>query len=427
MVFFLLFVVFLVVGVPIAFSMGLAGLIFLMLNDVPLSAIAQKILTGVDSFTLLAIPLYVLAGEFMETGGISRRFMELAGSLVGHIRGGLGHVVIVATMLLSGISGSSNADTAAIGSTMIPAMVRKGYSPEKATAIVAASGGMDILIPPCITMIVLGSVANISVANLFFAGILSATVMALCLMTVVYVDARRNNIAFEPWKGWGNVGKAFVNAFWALLIPIIILGGIRIGVFTATEGAVVAVFYSVFIALFFYKELTVKDIFPVCIRAAKTTGSIVFLIGTASLFAWITAREQLPDLVLKAILSVSDSPIVFLLLMNVVLLFIGAVLEGAPAVIILTPLLMPVAHKFGIDPIHFGTIIIANIGVGFMLPPIGICLLVACSVGKVDVMNVVKPLMPYFISMIIALLLITYIPSISLLIPMALGYQPVGL
>jgi C4-dicarboxylate transporter DctM subunit len=309
---------------------------------------------------------------------------------------------------------------------MIPTMVRKGYSPEKATAIVAAAGGMDILIPPCITMIILGSVANISVANLFFAGILSATVMALCLMSVVYVDARRNNIAFEAWKGWGNVGKAFINAFWALLIPIIILGGIRIGVFTATEGAVVAVVYSVFIALFFYKEITIKDLYPVCVRAAKTTGSIVFLVGTASLFAWITAREQLPDLLLNWILSVSDSPIVFLLLMNIVLLFIGAVLEGAPAVIILTPLLMPVAYKFGIDPIHFGTIIIANIGVGFLLPPVGICLLVACSVGKVDVLSVVKPLMPYFIAMIVALLLITYIPSISLAIPMALGYQPLG-
>jgi C4-dicarboxylate transporter DctM subunit len=426
MVFFLLFVVFLVIGVPIAFSMGLSGLIFLMMNDVPLSAIAQKILTGVDSFTLLAIPLYVLAGEFMETGGISRRFMELASSLVGHIRGGLGHVVIVATMLLSGISGSSNADTAAIGSTMIPTMVRKGYSPEKATAIVAAAGGMDILIPPCITMIILGSVANISVANLFFAGLLSAVVMALCLMAVIYFDARKNNIAFEPWKGWGNVGKAFMNAFWALLIPIIILGGIRVGVFTATEGAFVAVVYSVIIAMFFYKEITTKDFFPVCVKAAKTSGTIIFLIGTASLFAWITAREQLPDLLLNWILSVSDSPVVFLLLVNVVLLFIGAVLEGSPAVIILTPLLMPVAHKFGIDPIHFGTIIIANIGVGFLLPPIGICLLVACSVGKVNVLDVSKPLMPYFIAMIVALLLITYIPSISLVIPVALGYQPVG-
>lgn len=426
MLFFVLFVLFLIIGVPIAYSMGLAGLVFLLINDVPLAAIAQKILGGVDSFTLLAIPLYVLAGEFMETGGISRRFMDLASSLVGHIRGGLGHVVVVSTMLLSGISGSSNADTAAIGSTMIPTMVRKGYTPEKATAIVAAAGGMDILIPPCITMIILGSVANISVANLFFAGILSAVVMAVCLMGVIYVDARRNKIAFDTWKGWGNVGRALVSAFWALLIPIIILGGIRAGIFTATEGAVVAVVYAVFIAVFFYKELTINDIFPVCVKAAKTTGSIIFLIGTASLFAWITAREQIPDLVLNWILSISDSPIVFLLLMNAVLLIIGAVLEGAPAVIILTPLLMPVAAKFGIDPIHFGTIIIANIGVGFLLPPVGICLLVACSVGKVNVLNVVKPLMPYFMAMVFALMLITYIPGISLAIPIMLGYQPLN-
>lgn len=426
MIFFLLFVIFLVVGVPIAYSMGLAGLIFLLMNDVPLAAIAQKILSGVDSFTLLAIPLYILAGEFMETGGISRRILNLASSLVGHIRGGLGHVVVVATMILSGISGSSTADTAAIGSATIPTMIRKGYSPAKATAIVAAAGGMDILIPPCLTMIILGSVANISVANLFFAGLLAAVVMAVALMLVIYVDARSNNIALEKWQGWAHVGKAFVGALWALLIPIIILGGIRIGIFTATEGAVVAVFYSIFIALFIYREIQWKDLFPICVKAAKTTGSIVFLVGTASLFAWITAREQLPDILMHWITSISDSPVVFLLIINVVLLFIGAVLEGAPAVIILTPLLMPVAAKFGIDPIHFGTIIIANIGVGFLLPPIGLCLLVACSVGNVPVMSVVKPLMPYFLALIVALLLITFIPSISLLIPMALGYKPVG-
>lgn len=426
MLFFVLFVVFLVVGVPIAYSMGLAGLIFLSMNDVPLSAIAQKILGGVDSFTLLAIPLYILAGEFMETGGISRRILNLASSMVGHIRGGLGHVVVVGTFLLSGISGSSSADTAAIGSATIPTMVRKGYSRERATAIIAAAGGMDILIPPCLTMIILGSVANISVANLFFAGIFAGVIMAVALMIVVYIDARRHAVQTEGWKGWTNVGKTFVDAVGALLIPIIILGGIRAGVFTATEGAVVAVFYSVFIAMFVYKEITVRDIFPICVKAAKTTGAIIFLIGTASLFAWITAREQLPDMLMGWIISISDSPAVFLLMVNVVLLFVGAVLEGSPAIIILTPLLMPVALKFGIDPIHFGTIMIANIGVGFLLPPVGLCLLVACSVGNVSVLSVVKPLMPYFIALLIALLIITYVPSVSLFIPMAFGYKPLG-
>lgn len=426
MLFFFLFLLFLVIGLPIAFSMGVSGLVFLNLNDVPLTAIAQKILGGADSFTLLAIPLYILAGELMETGGISRRILELASSLVGHIRGGLGHIVVVATMIMSGISGSSTADTAAIGSTMIPTMVRKGYTREKATAIIAASGGMDILIPPCLTMIVLGGVANLSVANLFFAGIIPGVVMALGLMLVIYYEAGKSKMEPEPWKGIGHVGRSFSAAFWALLIPVIILGGIKVGAFTATEGAVVAVFYSLVISMFIYREIQFKDLPHICIKAAKTTGSIMFLVGTATLFAWVTAREQIPDKLLQWVTGFSSEPWVFLLIVNLVLLIVGAVLEGAPAVIILTPLLMPVAVKLGIDPIHFGTIIIANIGVGFLLPPVGLCLLVACSVGKVPVSQVIKPIMPYFGIMIVALLLITYIPMLSLGIPMLLGYKPIG-
>lgn len=426
MLFFILFAVFLVVGVPIAFSMGVSGLIYLLLSEVPLTAIPQEILGGVNSFTLLAIPLYIFAGELMETGGISRRILTLAHNLVGHIRGGLGHVVVVATLLLSGISGSSTADTAAIGTAMIPTMEDKGYKREKAVAIVAACGGMDILVPPCLTMIILGGVANLSVESLFFGGLLPALVMSLALMIVIYFDAIKNNIPQSSWKGIGAVGSSFAKAFWALMIPVIILGGIRLGAFTATEGAVVAVVYSLIIALYVYREVKPSEIYGIILKSAKTTGSIMFLVGSASLFAWITAREQIPNKLLLFMTDFSSTPFVFLLIVNVVFLILGAVLEGAPAVIILTPIFMPMAVKFGIDPIHFGIIIIANIGVGFLLPPVGLCLLVAASVGKVEVIDVIKPIMPYFLALIGALMAVTYIPAVALFLPTLAGYVPKG-
>jgi len=426
MSFFLLFAVLIVLGLPIAFSMGVSGLIYLLLTDVPLTAVPQEILGGVNSFTLLAIPLYIFAGELMETGGISRRILALAHNLVGHVRGGLGHVVVVATVLLSGISGSSTADTAAIGTAMIPTMEEKGYSREKAVAIIAACGGMDILVPPCLTMIILGGVANLSVEALFFGGLLPALVMSAALMVVIYFDAIRHRVPSSDWKGFRAIRTSLAQAFWALMIPVIILGGIRFGAFTATEGAVVAVVYSMVIALFVYREVRLPDLFGIILKSAKTTGSIMFLVGSASLFAWITAREQIPNRLLAFMSDFSTTPLLFLLLVNVVFLILGAVLEGAPAVIILTPIFMPMAIKLGIDPIHFGIIIIANIGVGFLLPPVGLCLLVACSVGKVKVAAVVRPILPYFAALVVALLVVTYVPQIALLLPKLAGYVPKG-
>jgi C4-dicarboxylate transporter DctM subunit len=273
-------------------------------------------------------------------------------------------------------------------------------------------------------MIILGGVVNLSVAHLFFAGIMAGAMMAVAMMIVIYLEAKKDNIPFEPKQSSSQLAAAFRESIWALLIPVIILGGIKIGAFTATEGAVVAVVYCSIISVFVYKEVKPKDFIHIGIKAATTTGAIMFLIGMSALFAWVTAREQIPDLIMQWVIGFSDSPYVFLLLVNVVVLIFGAVLEGAPAVIILAPLLLPVAVKLGIDPIHFGTLMIANIGVGYLLPPIGICLLIACSVGKVRVVDVMKPIMPYFTAMVIALLLITYIPDISLFIPKLFGYQP---
>lgn len=426
MLFFILFVIFLIIGIPIAFSMSVAGLIFFSTNNIPLNTVPQKILGGMDSFVLLAIPLFIFAGELMEGGGIARRVLNLASTLVGHIRGGLGHVVVVATLIMSGISGSSSADTAAMGSTMIPTMVRKGYDRAKAVSIVAAAGGMDILVPPCIAMIILGGVVNISVAHLFFAGILPGIFMGLGIMAVVYVQAKKNDIPLEMKQGFREIWKAFVDSAWALMIPVFLLGGIKVGAFTATEGAVFVVVYSLWVAIYVYKEITWHDVIPIMLRSVRMTGAIMFLIGVSTLFGWVTAREQIPDMLMNWITTVSDSPWIFLAICNVVLLISGSILEGAPAIIILAPLMIPMALKLGIDPIHFGTMMITNLGVGYVLPPIGICLLIACTTGKIDVAHVVKPVMPYFLTMVVVLLLITYVPSISLFIPKLLGYQPVG-
>jgi C4-dicarboxylate transporter DctM subunit len=419
---FAIFFAFVLLSVPLAFSMGIAAEIYLLLNGtIPQTVVPQRIFVGIDNFTLLAIPLYILAGELMETGGISRRLIHLAACLVGHIKGGLGLITVVATMFFSGVSGSSSADTAAIGGVMIPAMADKGYSRAQATAIVSAAGGMGILIPPCLTMIVLAAVANLSVGALFLAGFLPALVMGGGLMLYIYKQGRSGLIPSQPRVSWNETIKAIYDATLALLTPIIILGGIIGGVFTATEAAAVAVFYSLIVAMAIYKEIKFSDLPRILTNTAVTSAVVLFLVGVASLFGWIIARERIPMLMAEWLLQVSSGPWIFLVIVNVIFLFVGSVLEGSPAVIILAPLLFPIALKLGIDPIHFGTILIANLGVAFILPPTGLCLIVACSVGKVRMVEVVKPLMPYLLVMAITLAVIIFVPWFSLFIPRLSG------
>lgn len=418
----LLFVVLLLIGAPMAFALGLSGLAFLLGRpEIPLLAIPQRIFAGMDSFTMLAVPLYILAGEFMETGGISQRLIRLASVLVGHIRGGFGMITVVATIFFSGISGSSAADTAAIGSVMIPAMRRHGYTPGQATAIVTAAGGMGILIPPCIAMVVLGGVANLSIGTLFIAGFIPGVLMGLALMGFIYAQARHVDAERRTWPGWREVGRALLDSALALFTPLLILGGILLGVFTATEAAVVAVVYSFIVSVFVYREMNWKDVWGALVRTGNTSAVVMLLIGAASLFSWIMARERIPQALAQGLLSLGGGKIGFLLLVNLVFLVIGSVLEGAPAIIILVPLLMPIAQRLGIDPIHFGVMLIANIGVGFALPPTGLCLLVAASTARVRVTEVVRPLAPYLGVMALTLLVITYVPWFTLILPKVAG------
>jgi C4-dicarboxylate transporter DctM subunit len=427
MVFFLLFCAFcglMAVSVPIGISMGLASMAAILYKGgMPLTILAQKMFTGLDSFPLLAVPFFILAGCFMETGGISARLVRFASVLVGHVRGGLAHVVIVGTIFFSGVSGSSAADTAAIGSIMIPSMVKRGYPRPLSTAIVAAAGGMGVNIPPCIIMVLYGIAANVSIGYLFAAGFIPGFISGLALMVMVYFIAKRDGLPKETKASLREMLIAGRDAVPPLLMPVIILGGILSGVFTATESAVIAVVYGVVLSMFVYRELHVRDVPRILVTSAKLTGMVMLVVGMSTTFAWIVTVERVPQMITEWILAATQNPWVFLLFTNVLMLIVGMFIDATPAMITFTPILFPIAQKLGIDPVHFGIVMVTNLGVGFVTPPVGSCLFVASAIGETTIDEVFKPLLPFLAVMVVALILITYWPGMTLFIPRLLGYK----
>lgn len=412
------FLAFVAMNVPIAFSMGLSSIVGLLLKgDIPLVIMPQKIFTGCDSFPLLAVPLFILAGTLMDTGGISQRLVNLAQALVGHFRNGLGMVSIVAEIFFSGISGSTAADTAAIGSIMIPTMTQAGYPPARATAIVCAACGMGILVPPCIAMVVYGGLANTSIGALFAGGFLPAFLMAAALMVQLNIQARRSGWAPGRFGGLQPLLKAFKESLLALFMPIIIFGGILGGICTPTEAAVLAVVYGLVVSVFVYREITLGQLRDVLLETGVVTGQVMIMVGMATVFGWILSREQVPQALAGVISDLGGGRILFLLLINISFLFLGAVLEGVPALVMTVPILLPLATQFGIDPVHFGIILIANMGIGLFLPPIGLGVFIGCSIGQVSISEIVKPLMPYLAMNFTMVLLITYWPWLTLVLP----------
>lgn len=412
------FLAFVAMNVPIAFSMGLSSIVGLLLKgDIPLVIMPQKIFTGCDSFPLLAVPLFILAGALMDTGGISQRLVNLAQALVGHFRNGLGMVSIVSEIFFSGISGSTAADTAAIGSIMIPTMTQAGYTPARATAIVCAACGMGILVPPCIAMVVYGGLANTSIGALFAGGFLPAFLMAAALMVQLNIQARQSGWAPGHFGGLQPLLKAFKESLLALFMPIIIFGGILGGICTPTEAAVLAVVYGLVVSMFVYREITLKQLRDVLLETGVVTGQVMIMVGMATVFGWILTREQVPQAMAGVISDLGGGRILFLLLINVCFLFLGAVLEGVPALIMTVPILLPLAAQFGIDPVHFGIVLIANMGIGLFLPPIGLGVFIGCSIGKVTISEIAKPLIPYLAMNFAAVLLITYWPWLTLVLP----------
>ncbi|HLR59251.1 MAG TPA: TRAP transporter large permease [Pseudogracilibacillus sp.] len=414
-VFFLL----MFIGVPIAVSLGLSSLITMVFatNSSP-NVIIQKAFTSLDSFPLMAIPFFILAGVLMSTGGISKRLLNLASVLIGFITGGLAMVTVLASMFFAAISGSGPATVAAIGSFMIPAMKEKNYGSGFAAAITASAGSMGVLIPPSIPFVMYGVVGTVSIGSMFLAGIIPGLILGVSLMLISYFVAKK-----EGYSGTGEVPtfkavlKAFNEAKLALLIPVIILGGIYAGLFSPTESAAVASVYALIVGVFIYKEINLKQLYKAFSDAALTSATTVIIIGFSISFAYLMTRERIPSIMADLIVGVSDNPIIIILIINIFLLIVGMFIDTISAIVILTPILLPVVTNIGMDPIHFGIILVMNLAIGFVTPPLGVNLFVASTIGKVPFEKIIKAMIPILIVMIVALLVVTYVPSLSTWLP----------
>lgn len=414
------FALLLILGVPVAISIGMASIAAAFtMADPPLSLIAQRFGNGVNSFPLLAIPFFILAGSLMNTGGIARRLIDFASCLVGFVRGGLAMVNIVASKFFGGISGSSVADSVAIGSALIPAMKKRGYDGSFAAAVTAASSTIGIIIPPSIPIIIYGVMAGQSIGQLFLAGAIPGILIGVSLMVVTYLMALKYPEQFpkEELPSIKGIWTSFKSAFLALFMPIIVLGGIIGGVFTATEAAVIAVFYSLIVGVFVYKEIKFKHMKSILLDTITGTAAVMLLVATASLFGWIVSYEQIPLIIGDWIQNVSTNPIVILLIINVVLLITGLFLDLTAALIILTPVLLPIATSVGMDPVHFGIMMIVNLAIGLVTPPVGICLFAVTNIAKETIGRISKAVVPFLLAMIVILMLVTYVPQISMYLP----------
>jgi tripartite ATP-independent transporter DctM subunit len=421
-----LFLAFVIAGMPIAFALGAAALVGLwLLEGAPLRIVASRTFGAIDNFSLLAIPFFILAGELMETGGISHRLVTLARVLVGHVRGGLGNVVLVAMLFFSGISGSTNADAAAVGSVMLPAMKREGYNAGHAGAIVAAAAGMGILVPPCLTMVVYGSITNTSIATLFAAGFLPALVMTAALMLHLRFDALRLGVKSEPRAPWRERGKAVLAAFWALLLPVIIFGGILGAVFTPTEAAVVAVVYAIIIGMMVYREITPSYLLRAFVRTGVTSGVVMLLIGSANIFAWLMTVSGVPAALAAAIAASGAGKPLFMMLSILVFLPLFALLDGLPGMLMIMPVFVPIAQQLGVDLVHYGIVMTTVMGVSLFLPPVGVGLYIVLGLSGATLGETSRYLLPYLATMTAVAAVIAFLPWLVYLVPYLFGlYTP---
>lgn len=414
----IVFVALLALGMPVAFSMALATIAGFLALEIPLETVAQKMLSGIEPFPFVAIPLFVLAGALMETSGISRRLVALASAIVGHIRGGLGIVVVASEVLFSGISGSSVADASAIGSILIPSLTKAGYPPERAAAIVAAASGMGILIPPCLVMVILGAMSGLSISALFIAGFLPGFLMALTLAIVIHVQARRGTLpGARGVFSWAKLGVAFREAILPLGMPVVLFGGILGGVTTATEAAVLAVIYALVLDLFIYREITRKDLGRMLVQTGVTTAAVSLLAGVATSMSWVFATTGVPQAIATQLQQITSSPFILLALVTLTLIVFASLLDGLPALIIFYPILSVTVAKYGIDPLHFGLLAVAALGIGLVVPPVGLLLVVVAQIGRVTLSAVTVPMLPYIAILIATLLVIAYVPWVVLVLP----------
>ncbi|MGR3504115.1 TRAP transporter large permease [Pseudaestuariivita sp.] len=409
-----------IASVPIAMSLGLAAIPTLIDKNIPFIAIPQVIFEALDSFALMALPLYVLAGRLMQHGGIAKRLVDLAKALVSWVRGGLAAAVVMTSMLFATISGSSAATAAAIGSMLIPEMEKQKYPRPFSAATTAASGELGVIIPPSVAMVIYGVITGISITDLFIAGFLPGLMVGVSLMTTAILVAwimgygERQPFQMRPWVR--DVSGAFWRASLSLFMPVIILGGIFGGIFTATEAAVVAVFYALFLSVVVYREIGVRDLPRIFASAAVTSSVVMIIVAFAAMFAFALHLLRAPQQLGQLLTTVTENPIYFLLLVNLFLLVVGMFMETFAAIVILAPILSPIAVSYGIDPVHFGMIMIVNLAVGMVTPPVGVNLFIACGIARISMEQLMRPLAVFLMVLLANLMIITYVPSISLVL-----------
>ena len=407
-----------ILGVPIVFSIGIASFAALYLADVDIVILSQKMIQGSTIFSLLAVPCFILAGDIMQSGGLASRLIDVARMFVRHLTGGLGMVTVLSATFFAALSGSSPATTAAIGGIMIPEMEKRGYRRDFATALAASAGPLGQMIPPSIPMVIWGVISETSITDLFFAGVVPGLLTSAGLMIVCYWVARRHGVPTDERRAtWRELMAAMGEGKWALLTPLIILGGIYGGVFTPTEAGAVAVAYSLVIGVFVHREMGLRDLPAILLKSMRTTAIAVFIVTTALSFGFLIALEDLPSAVTQLLFGLSDNPIVVLLMMNLLLLIVGAFMDTISAMVILSTVLVALGRQLGLDPVHLGAIVVINLAIGFLTPPFGINLFVGAAISGLRVEEIAKAIWPMLLVEILVLMVVTFVPAVTLTLP----------
>ncbi len=411
----IIFLVLMASGLPVAIAMAGASLIYILASgNQPGLTVIHRMIGGIDSFPLLAVPFFMLAGEIMNVGGLSKRIVNLALALVGHLRGGLGFVTILAAVLMAALSGSAVADTAALAALLLPMMVKAGHNKATAGGLIASAGIIAPVIPPSIGFVIFGVAANLSIGKLFMAGIFPGILMGVAIAIAWYIVSGRENITPPPKASGAQKWAALRQSTWALFLPVIVLVGLKMGVFTPTEAAVVAAVYALFVAVVIYREMTLAQVLPVFVSAAKTTSVIMFLVAAAMVSAWLITVAQLPDQMISLLKPFMDSPTLLLIMIMLLVIAVGTAMDMTPTILILTPVLMPVVKAAGIDPIYFGVLFIINNAIGLITPPVGTVLNVVAGVGKMKMDDVTRGVLPFMVAQLVVLFLLVLFPQLVL-------------
>ncbi|MFW5806231.1 MAG: TRAP transporter large permease [Spirochaetota bacterium] len=404
------FLLFLLLGVPVAVGIGLASMIALIRGDLSLMVIAQRMFAGTDSFALIAVPFFILAGDILAQGKVSEKLVEFADAVLGFLKGGLSVVAVLAGMFFAAISGSGAATTAAVGTTLVPELKRKGYEEASSASLIAASGTIGVVIPPSVPMIIYAVIADQSVARLFLNGFIPGAVMGVTLIGIAVRQAVKRNYPRGARLRLGNIVRTFFDALWGLLTPVIILGGIFSGYFTPSEAAVIAVNYSLLVSLFVYRDLTLRDVYRIMVRSLMTMSVIMFIIATSAVLSWVLANWSIPRIIAAAVLSLSSDPYVIMFLVAAIIVVTGVFVETASALIILTPVFLPLMHHLEVSLVHFGMVIVVGLAIGMITPPVAINLYVASSITGLSIERITRAIVPYLLGLLLVLLLMVYVP-----------------